>query len=137
MGRGPKIPVMRAPGPVRPGFPETGPLWRGHDTQNSPREASLCRDLLPHWDLPRALFLLPRSLPPLDTPAGADAEAPQSTEAPLAGVPLAGTALAVIATLQDVTFRPGAWGPAGRGRQYVSEKKEQADLGRAATRSPT
>jgi hypothetical protein len=47
------------------------------------------------------------------------------------GVPLAGTGLAVIATLQDVTFRPGAWRWVGRGRQCVSEKKKKKRAGRS------
>lgn len=74
------------------------------------------------WELPLNSNLLTGSplFPRRTNTAGlADAEAPPPSEAPLAGVPLAGTGLAVIATLQDVTFRPGAWDRAGRGRRCV------------------
>lgn len=59
-------------------------------------------------------------LPPVHTtrtPVQTLSEAPTPTPA---GVPLAGMGLAVIATLQDVTFRPGARGWVRRGRRCIS-----------------
>ena len=86
----------------------------------------------PHTSLTRCPASHP---PPANSTAWADAEAPQPSEAPLPGVPLEGTGLAVIATLQDVTFHPEAWARAGRGRSCVSrkERSRQAGLGGAAT----
>lgn len=109
----------------------------GSRHSNSPGEFSPSRVLPPHLGSdPQALPSAPPPPTPT-TPAWADAEASHPSPPPLAGVPLAGTGLAVIATLQDVTFRPGAWGRAGRGgagETMFQEKKEQAGFEGAAPR---
>lgn len=102
--------------------------WRataGSSPPNSPREAFSDGILSPHpGSDPQAL---PAAPPPFlkHTSAGGRG-GPAFPRDPLVGVLLAGTGLSVIATLQDATFHPKAWGRAGRRRQYVSRKERAA-----------
>lgn len=127
MGRDIEVPVTWAPGPIGPGFPETGAFWQGHDTQNSPREASLCRDLLPHLGSAPSAFPAAPPPPPLRHPSGGGCGGPTALRGPPGGSSPCRDGFGSDCHITRCYIPPWGLGPGGAGetRCFTKRKRRQ------------